>query len=57
MKAKHWISILVPYAVACGVAIATVASHSTDAKVAAVATFALAIINHRSVLAPAPVKS
>jgi len=56
MKASHYVSILLPYLVACGVAIATVASHSTDAKVAAVAVFVLAVINHRSVLAPAPVK-
>lgn len=54
MKAKHWVSILVPYAVAACVAIVTVASHSADARVAAVAVFVLAAINHRSVLAPAP---
>lgn len=56
MKASHYIAILVPYLIACGIAIATVASHSTDARVAAIAVFALAAFNHRSVLAPAPVK-
>lgn len=57
MKASHYISILVPYAIAAIVAIATVASHSADARVAAVAVFVLAAMNHRSVLAPGPVKS
>lgn len=54
MNWKHYVSIIVPYAIAAGVAILTVASHSTDARVAAVAVLVLAAFNHRSVLAPGP---
>lgn len=57
MNWKHYLAILVPYLVAAGVAIVAVASHSTNAHVADVATFILAMVNHNSVLMAPPEKA
>ncbi len=54
MNWKHYVSILTPYAIAAGVAILTVASHSHEARVASVAVFLLAMVNHNSVKMEAP---